>query len=486
MKFIKTTILLTGLLSVVVLVSFILVDNNDVIDLDSRRELFVDHFLIDKLDGTNLVMHNPHDEGEVLQFDKPWEGPFCAYVTIIKDDETYRLYYRGIPTVGKDGNSDEVTCYAESDDGIHWKKPNLGIFQVNGTTRNNVILTDAAPVTHNFSPFKDMNPDVVSGSRYKALGGTSSSGLIAWVSPDGIHWKKLQDKAVITEGAFDSQNVSFWSEEEEKYLCYFRTWRKVGDGGYRSVSRTTSKDFVHWTKPVQMEFGDTPLEHLYTNQTAPYFRAPHIYISVAARFMPNRQVVTEAQAKALGVNPNYFKDCSDAIFMTTRGGNNYTRMFMGAFILPGIGLENWVSRTNYPALNVVQTGPDEMSVYVNQNYAQPTANLHRYSLRLDGFVSVYAPYEGGEMLTKSFTFKGSKLEVNFSTSAAGSILVEVMDEQGKPLSGYSIKDSQPLIGNEISRFVFWNDNDDLKRLEGKVIRLRFVMKDAHLYSIKFD
>jgi hypothetical protein len=245
-------------------------------------------------------------------------------------------------------------------------------------------------------------------------------------------------------------------------------------------------DFIHWTEPVQMEFGDTPLEHLYTNQTAPYFRAPHIYISVAARFMPNRQVVTEAQAQALGVNPKYFKDCSDAIFMTTRGGNNYTRTFMGAFILPGIGLENWVSRTNYPALNIVQTGTYEMSVYVNQNYAQPTANLHRYSLRLDGFVSVYAPYKGGEMITKPFTFRGNKLDVNFSTSAAGSILVEVLDADGQPLPGYSLKDAQPLIGNEISRSVFWNGNSDIKSLEGKVIRLRFVMKDAHLYSMKFD
>ena len=486
MKIIKASFLLTGILLVVVLVSFISGDRNDVIELDSRRELFVDNYLIDKLDGTSLVMHNPHDEGEVLQFDKPWEGPFCAYVTVIKDEETYRLYYRGIPTAGSDGNSEEVTCYAESGDGIHWNKPNLGIYKVDDTFDNNVILANAAPVTHNFCPFKDMNPGVATEARYKALGGTSSSGLIAWVSPDGIHWKKLQDQAVITEGAFDSQNVSFWSEEEGVYLCYLRTWRKVGDGGYRSVSRTTSKDFVNWTKPVQMEFGDTPLEHLYTNQTASYFRAPHIYVSVAARFMPGRQVLTKSHAQELGVNANYFKDCSDAIFMTSRGGIVYNRTFMEAFIPPGIGLQNWVSRTNYPALNVVQTGPDEMSVYVNQNYAQSTANLHRYSLRLDGFVSVTAPYDGGEMITKPFTFSGSMLQVNFNTSAAGSILVEVMDEEGTPLPGYSMKEAQPLIGNEISRDVYWNGDAGLKALEGKVIRLRFVMKDAHLYSIKFD
>ncbi len=457
-----------------------------VISLGSERELFIDHYLIDRMEGTRLVMHHPHDEGVTMKFDKPWEGAFCGYVTVIKDGDLYRAYYRGLPRVGKDEISAAVTCYAESFDGIHWKKPELGLFEVDGTKKNNVILADAAPVTHNFCPFLDKNPEAISEARFKALGGTSSSGLIPWISADGIHWKKLAEKGVITDGAFDSQNVSFWSGKEGMYLCYFRTWRKVGETGFRSVSRTTSKDFIHWTKPVRMEFGDTPLEHLYTNQTAPYFRAPHIYVSVAARFMPNRQVLTEEQARALGVDPKYFKDCSDAILMTSRGGNRYERTFMEAFIPPGIGLENWVSRTNYPALNVVQTGPTEMSVYVNENYAQPTANLHRYTLRLDGFVSVFGPYRGGEMVTRPFTFQGSRLKLNFSTSAAGSIAVEILDQEENPIPGYTLDDVQLMIGNEIERPVYWKGNNDLKSLEGKVIRLRFVMKDAHLYSIKFD
>ena len=119
---------------------------------------------------------------------------------------------------------------------------------------------------------------------------------------------------------------------------------------------------------------------------------------------PNVQVLTEEKAKELHVYPGYFKDCSDAYLMTSRGGNAYNRTFMEAFIRPGIGLDNWVSRSNYPALNVVQTSPEEMSIYVNQDYAQPTAHLHRYSLRLDGFTSISAPYTGGEVITKLFYF----------------------------------------------------------------------------------
>ena len=461
-------------------------DDHSIIQLYNRRELFVDHYLIDKLNGTEIILHEPRDEGVVFYFDKSWEGLFSGYCTIVKDGELFRAYYRGMPVVGKGYTDAEKTCYAESKDGISWQKPNLGLFEVNGSFENNVILANAAPVTHNFCPFIDQNPEAKSDERYKALGGNKVSGLIAYTSADGIHWKRLKEKAVITKGKFDSQNVAFWSESENCYVCYFRTMAGDNNNRFRSVSRTTSTDFLNWSEPVAMTFGDTPLEHLYTQQTHPYYRAPHIYIAIGARFMPNRQVLTDEQAKAFQVNPKYYNDCSDAILMSTRGGNVYDRTFMESFIRPGIGLENWVSRSNYPALNVVQTGPYEMSIYVNQNYAQPSAHLRRYSLRIDGFTSIRAPYSGGEMITKPFSFTGERLILNYATSAAGYICIEVQDENGTPIPGYSIEDSQTLIGNEIERAVSWQNTDTVKALQDRIIRLRFLMKDADLYSLCFQ
>jgi hypothetical protein len=460
--------------------------SGNTIIIGSSRELFVDYFLIDKMEGTRLVLHEPRDEGVVLKFDNPWEGPFCGYCTVIHNEDKYQLFYRGLFEVGGDGTKHETTCYAESKDGIQWAKPELGLFEVKGTRKNNAVLANASPVTHNFSPFLDTNPNVNPKQRYKALGGTKKSGLIAYVSPDGIHWKKLHEEAVFNKGLFDSQNVSFWSESEDCYICYFRTWSGDGYNGFRTVSRTTSKDFINWTEPEKMSFGDTPNEHLYTNQTHSYFRAPHIYVAIAARFMPGKQVLTDEQAKKLNVNPKYFKDCSDAIFMTSRGGSVYDRTFLESFIRAGIGYQNWVSRSNYPALNVVQTSSKEMSIYVNQDYAQVTAHLRRYSLRIDGFASVRAPYEGGELLTKPFTFEGSQLFLNFATSAAGEIKVEIQDETGQPIPGYSVDDCQTVIGNEINRTVSWKNGTDLAKLAGKIIRLRFVMKDADLYSLRFE
>jgi hypothetical protein len=462
-----------------------IVNGQEIIKLDDRREIFADYYLIDKLDGLRIQMHHPHDEGPVFYFDKPWEGAFSAYFTIIKDGDLYRAYYRGIPLSIGDGNSREVTCYAQSIDGIHWEKPNLRIYEIEGSLDNNVVLANAKPATHNFSPFLDSNPDALPSQRYKGIGGYTREGLFAYVSPDGIHWSKLQENSILTKAEFDSQNVAFWSENERKYLCYFRTYSDGFYKGKRTVSRATSDDFINWLAREKMTFGDTPIEELYTQQTSPYFRAPHIYIAIGGRFMPNRQVLTEKQAEELGVKFGYFKDCADVYFMTSRGGNKYDRTFMEAFIRPGIGLQNWVSRTNYPAVNVVQTAPTEMSIYVNQDYAQPTAHLRRYSMRLDGFTSINASYRGGEMLTKFFIFSGNQLEINYSTSAAGELRFEIQDENGKAVPGFTLDDSETIVGNEISRIVTWKGCGDLQKIASKAIRLRIYMKDADLYSIRF-
>lgn len=466
----------------------------DPTDIGERRELFLDDRLIERLDGSaRLTLHEPRDEGIAFKFDNPWEGQFCGYATIIKDGDLYRAYYRGLPVARADGSSEECTCYAESPDGKVWTKPKLGLYDLHGTRDNNAVLAEAAPVTHNFSPMLDTRPGVPAEERFKALGGVMKSGLIAWVSADGKQWRRLREDPVIPPSLvkfpyfFDSQNLAFWSDAEKKYVCFFRVFQDK----IRRIARTTSNDFLTWSEPVLMEYrhrgGEAPIEHLYTNQTHPYFRAPHLYLSVAARFMPGRKVLTEEQAMEIGVNPGYFKDTSDAIIMSTRPGErHYERTFLSSFVRPGIGARNWVSRTNYPALNVVPTGETEMSLYLNQDYAQPTAHLRRYSLRLDGFASVKTDHEGGELLTKPLSFSGARLGVNFSTSAAGGLRVEIQDATtGGPIPGFALDDCVEQIGNEIDRTVAWNGGGDVSALVGKPVRLRLALRDADLFSYRF-
>ncbi len=469
------------------------------IQIGSRRELFADSFLLESFSGTHLQQQTPRDEGVAFKFDQPWEGLFSGYATLVTlADGRLRAYYRGKAVANKDGSEEEVTCVAESADGLHWTKPELGLYEVMGTRKNNVVLMKAHTATHNFSPFRDARPGVPEDERFKAFGGTmEGGGLTAWKSPDGLRWEKISPEPVITKAMvpykymFDSQNVPFWSAAENKYVAYYR----VFEGGIRRIVRSESKDFRTWSAPVLMEYRNpsmqAPIEHLYTNQTHPYFRAPHLYVAIAARFMPGRRVLTDEQAAAIHVNPGYFKDTSDAIFMTTRPAEGsahigvYDRTFLEGFIRGGIGAQNWVSRTNYPALNVVPTGPHEMSVFVNQDYAQPTAHTRRYSLRTDGFASLHCGYAGGHAITKPLVFAGRELFLNFSTSAAGGVKVGFEDVDGKPVPGFGLEECVMQIGNELDRKVTWKSGVDVSTLAGKTLRLRFSMKDADIFSFQF-
>ena len=366
-----------------------------------------------------------------------------------------------------------------------WTKPDLGLFEVMGTTHNNVVLAGMPPFSHNLSPFLDQRPGVPESERYKALAGIGSSGLVAFVSADGLRWRKLREAPVITRGAFDSQNVAFWSEAEGCYASYFRTFKRVGGTDYRWISRATSPDFLHWSDPVEMEFGGAPPEHLYTNATQPYFRAPHIAIALAKRFFPGKVALGAGEAKALVADPAYRDSSSDSVLMTTRGGARYDRTFLEAFIRPGPSPRDWISRDNIPALGVTPANPREMLIYRLSHHAQPTSHVSRYTLRTDGFVSVSALFAGGELVTRPLTFAGKALEINFATSAAGGVRVEIQDAQGHPFPGFRLGECPEILGDQVDRVVAWDGGSDVRTLAGKPVRLRFVMKDADLYAIRF-
>lgn len=430
------------------------------LNIGSRLELFVDDWLIDTMRNVLLKLHRPIRREIVLYFDAPWEGPSSAYVTVMKDDDRYRMYYRGSGYKGHDFS--QVTCYAESKNGIEWIKPSLGIYKFKGSTDNNIVWTGEG--THNFTPFKDQNPNAHQKEKYKAV---AAGPLIALVSPDGINWKKEQTRPIITEGKFDSQNLAFWDVVQHKYIAYIRDFRE----GFRQIKRSTSPDFTHWTKPEWIDYDDAPLEHMYTNATTPYFRAPHIYLAFPKRFVPERKKIEE--------HPN--KGVSDAVFMSSRDSVHWDRRFMQAFIRPGLDPNNWTQRSNMPAWGIVPTETNEISIYLTEHYTHSTCRLRRATLRTDGFVSVHASYEEADFVTKPLKFRGNCLVINYSTSAVGSIEIKIQDAKGT----HDLMESEEIYGDEIEHIVEWKEEDDLSHLVGKPIRMKFLMKDADLYTLRF-
>ena len=131
--------------------------------------------------------------------------------------------------------------------------------------------------------------------------------------------------------------------------------------------------------------------------------------------------------------------------------------------------------------------PNDLSFYSSENYWLDHADaLRRYTLRVDGFVSAEAPLSGGELVTKPIRFQGDKLVLNFSTSAAGSVQVEIHDLDGQPVPGFALADCPPLFGDTLERQVTWTRGSDVAALAGKPVRLRFVLSDADVYSFRFS
>ncbi len=439
------------------------------LDLASRWELFVDEHLVAQKSGLALKLHDPIKKEIVLTTDKPWEGMTCAYFSVIQDGKKVLMYYRG-SSGGSDHSDAQVTCVAESTDGIHFTRPKLGLIEVGGTKDNNVIWRGVE--SHNFSPFLDTNPKVKPEERYKALGGVKQpgknwhqgetpGGLYAFVSADGIHWKKMKDTPVITKGAFDSQNLAFFDTTRDRYTCFSRIFMSK----VRAVQSNHAPDFLTWTEPVPHKYAEgVPMEHFYTSATVPCPTAPHLFLSFPKRFVTTRKKVPEHEGPGV----------SDAVFMSSRDGVNWDRPFLEAWVRPGPDLKNWTDRNNMTANGII-AGDTEWSLYISEHYRHADHRIRRLSVRKQGFASMHADAKGGEFTTHPLKFTGNKLVLNYSTSAAGSIQIDALDDSGKVLA------TMPeLYGDDFEANAL-----DVSKLTGQSIRLRVKMKDADLYALRF-
>ncbi len=489
------------------------ISEEQILDIGTQRQLFVNDVLIDKFTGdAALRLHHPVPGEIVLLTDQPWEGSYSNYNSIFKDGEIYRMYYRGAdrgPRGEFNLSHPMVWCYAESKDGIHWTKPNLGLYEFNGSKENNIIFAGKDygnfqfKVTDNISVFKDNNPDVAPDALYKAIADRRIPAweLLALKSPDGIHWSPLSETPILTDGTFDTQNTAFWDSDKKEYRIYWRIF--VND--QRAIRTATSKDFIHWENYANLQFEDTMYQQLYTNGIIPYYRAPQIYIGFPARYIDRGWSASmralpqlEERLKRSYTQLRYGTALTESLFMTSTDGIIFKR-WNEAFLRPGIERPGtWNYGQQYIGWSIVETrsalegAPNELSLYANERLWEKTSGaLRRYTLRLDGFVSVQAPMTGGGFITKPIRFNGNQLLLNFSTSAYGSIRIEVQDINGNPIPGYTMNDCPPIFGDAIDRPILWNKRSDADRsnigiLAGKEVRLKFEIKDGDLYSFHFQ
>ena len=492
----------------------------DALNIGGRRELFVDEAVISQTaGGLRLALHRPERKEIVLDTDKPWEGNASGYQSVLFADGKYRMYYRGghydknygVPDTTRSSHP-WVLCYAESEDGIHWTRPNLGLCAYNGSKENNIVV-DAQLVREiagdpaHTSVFYDANPACPEDQRYKVVingkGGTGQFGAALYVlgSGDGLRFRLLGRTPCATDGAFDSQNLIFWDPAAKTYRAYYRNFRN----GIRDILTAASTNILHFPPGKQVARRQGKDYALYTNQMQPYPRAPHIILGFPMRYFDRGKPAWEwpamsalpgqANRKARSLKENRLGTAvTDGVLLASRDGET-VRLWEESFMRPGPRTkESWVYGDNFIFWGLVETAshlgdaPNELSFYSTESYWEgDSTKIRRSTLRLDGFVSAQAPAAGGELVTRPLLFAGRALSLNFETGGPGELKVEIQNPDGTPVPGFALADCFPIFGDHIDFPVSWKGKGtDVGALAGKPIRIRFTLKDADLYAFRFE
>jgi len=450
------------------------------VNVGSAKQLFIDDWLIASRQGVRLTMNPPVKTGERnLVPDKPWEGHrLCAYNSVFEDQGIFKMYYDAI-----DNEGHRWLCLALSTDGIHWRKPSLGVVDYKGSPDNNIVFPPQAKSHEPGCVFIDSNPDCPPEQRYKMVAsyeGPGGFGTYVCYSGDGLRWKPLSDKPSFRPS--DTGNVAFWDERIGGYVAYVRMWNPM-----RTVGRCEFddlRDFGGEQEVFRYDEQDPPDLDLYTNSAIKYPYAENAYFIFPAAY---HHYPEPPAGKHRNDGP------LDVRMAVSRDGVNFTYVDRSPFVPLGIAGE-FDDSTAYMATGVIRNGNELYMYYHGCDFTHGDYNperdkfvgtISRLVLRLDGYVSADAEYGGGTLTTVPLVFNGKRLELNVQTSVAGTVGVEIQDPEGAAIPGFALSDCGVIKGNYTRKVVTWRGSSDLSALAGRAIRLHFLMRDAKLYAIQF-
>lgn len=463
------------------------------------RRLFLDATVVEEQQGVQRVFHavEKHPASPVLVKDKVWEGtgPYL-YGTVMRDSGKLRMWYHHATNPGRGSNM--WNSYAESDDGIVWTKPALGLNDYDGSKLNNLFVTrdwnaktrhpNVNGACHNPSViFQPWHPDPQ--KRY-ALYGFSYDLYVPRVafSPDGLRWTYAP--LVDGKGLFASGDVVNFFHDPYRWR-YVATWKTATSRG-RAVGVATSPDGLAWTKPVEgaVMFADdldSDATQVYGMPVFPYqgyyLGLPWIY---HARW-PKKD--GRAADKDLAAAEKTSPCTMDVQFAWSRDLLHWNRPPARTSFIPLGRKGEFDASMTYSARAPVVVS-DKLHFYYggftqphNSPVARNQAAIGLGVLRLDGFCSMQAGKEEGSLVTRNEDgLEVPVVTINARTREGGQIVTEVVDATGKPLDGFSRKECVPFHGDDVRHILRWRTGEFTPQQQAVEKRLRFFLKDANLYS----
>lgn len=478
-------------------------EQSPVLMLGSAKHLTWNDRLFERIEGVSFEMQRPHVRGErLLTGDRPWESwQLGGMSSLLHENGKFRLWY-GVSHGIRNGEEYAV-AYAESDDGLHWTKPDLGLVEYEGSRKNNLVVGYSSVVGQVF-----IDPNSPETERYRMLvaiyphkPGDPQRYLTLLSSPDGLRWT-APERNVVREGEFalDTQSQAFWDHDRNAYVLFTRM------GPWRQVGRSESRDPFVFPPPVHVLRPEAPVQaDFYQAGVTKYEEAQHAYVAlVPVFFHPGdergqpldghpllrfKYMGNEVSAVAPDTLDLHLFTSDDSIAWQRRGDSE-------PFI--GLGPEGrFDSRSLYPGVGYAVVGDELWFYYSAYNcthiesldgdrpFEKYLGTITRATLRRDGFVAARAGSAGAEVVTHPITFTGSQLELNLDCSAGGFANVELQTETGEPIPGYTLADSDRIYHNNLRKIATWKGQADLTSLAGRTVRLRLRWRNGKLYALQF-
>ena len=482
------------------------------VKITSERQLFLDDYLIAKRSKLTRQLHQleRHKGNPVLRlWERPWERSLGHSMFVLRDEKTgtFRMWYNLRNRV-RDENGllyRGPMCYATSKDGIHWVKPNLGIFKYGKDKNNNITLPQGTIEGLIYEPDE---PDPK--RRYKALVWHDPHGQKAYApregfylywSPDGLHWTGDNQRCIMPngqgtnfpaeplEGVGDTTNFR-WDRKLRKYICnvkvLFRNPRTL-----RTAGQCESDDLIHWSRPrmtLHRDGLDEPDSQMYEHITFPY---ESLWIGHLRVMHGRKSVVRKPPPPAF--RPGWKQ--VEVELTASRDGRHWTRVCRGQRFLPLGKPDAWDADYLTPGrpgdpilvdgkLWFYYWGAIRPERFKTMGWPNARNDMHigLATLRRDGFVSLNAGEAPGQVVTRPLTFRGGKLLVNAEVAPGGYVKAELRDRSGKPVQPYAFGACKAATGDATSIPITWTGSDAIRPAPGQSLRVAFELKNAKLYA----
>jgi hypothetical protein len=461
-------------------------------NVGSERQLFIDTAFFEQSENVRLELHSAKKTDEkVLLPDQPWESATINWFNVMQDagvidkQAKYRMWYEAYDVPGWPTNDDISFCYAESRDGVHWTKPNLGLFDYYGNKNNNILFRQIGPEvahsrTHGTCVFID--PTAPPEARYKAVsqgqwkGSTPPYRVAGMVSPDGLTWTRCPKP--ICDVFADSQYSGFWDSRLGKYVLYGRTFANGG----RTLGRSESgsfQEFAPFRQVLQADHRDPPNSDLYNPAAIKYSGAANVYMMFPSLYQHDT-------------------DTLDIRMVVSRDGVNWTYPDQSKAFIPLGDAGTWDSKSLYLGQGLIEAGDEIWLYYFGSSLCHNEGELKDYAacklprgfsrvvVQRNRFVSAEAvgPH-GGWFVTQPLQFVGNMLTLNVDVRSGGKVRVGLLDENGNAIPGRGVEDCLEIAGDHFDAGVRWKSGSDVGDRAGRPTRLRIEWSDASLFGFQF-